>query len=270
MKLDRFIEWAQQALLSSEEAQEYLLSRGVSRDQWSRHNIGFTGGCFVPDPKEDARHNEKCGDRDLKRLWCDTCRYLWWSTKWIREDENDLNSRKVPLYGGRIENSIVLPLTSYAGHNVGIQTRSIIEKQYDTYALSRRPEGYFFGSGVCIHTIWSRRSVVLVEGPFDHLIFERLVVPNVLSLTTNSPGSSQINLIRRFANVVFCCLDNDKAGRDGFQSISDYLSDLTVIKIPYPSLRPGDKDIGDFWRRVGDDKFRDYFRTELEKYNGLG
>lgn len=266
MKLDRLIEWAHQSLLASEEAQEYLLSRGVSPDQWSRHNLGFTGGCFAPDPKDDPRHNEVCGDRDRKRLWCDTCRYLWWSAKWVREDENDESSRKVPLYGGRIENSIVLPLTSYAGSNVGIQTRSIIEKQYDTYALSRRPEGYFFGSGACIHTVWSRRSVFLVEGPFDHLIFERLVAPNVLSLTTNAPGLSQINLIRRFANVVYCCLDNDKAGKEGLASIRKYLPDLSIVPIPYPSVKKGDKDIGDFWRRSGDDKFRDYFKKEIEKY----
>jgi DNA primase len=258
-----FLEWAHQCLLSSDEAQEYLLTRGVSKDQWARHNLGFTAGCFVPEAKSDPRHNENCGNHDLRSAWCDTCRYLSWSAKWVREDEGSESSKKIPLWGARVENSVVLPLTSYSGTQIGFQTRSIIEKQYDTYALSRRPEGYFFGMASAIHTIWSRRSIVVVEGPFDHLIMERLVCPNVVSLTTNAPGKSQANFIRRFVDTVYCCLDNDKAGKDGFASLRRYLPEKHFIKLEYPCLRPGDKDVGDFWKRVGDVKFKAHFLPQL-------
>lgn len=263
MNVDRFIEWAHSSLLDSEEAQEYLSGRGVSPDQWDRHNLGFVGGLYQPDPKDDAKHNEICGDRDQKNLWCDTCRYISWSSKWVKENPNEEDSRKIPVVGGRITNSIVLPLTTYSGTNVGFQVRSISEKSYDTFCLSKRPEGYFFGLGSSIHSIWSKRSVILVEGPFDHLIMDRLVSNSVVAITTSSPGKSQVNFIRRFADVVYCCLDNDKAGRDGFQSISRYLGGKNIIKLEFPSLKPGDKDVGDFWRRVGDDKFRENFKCQV-------
>lgn len=262
MDVNRFIEWAHACLLDSEEAQEYLLSRGVSPDQWERHNIGFTNGVFHPDPKDDIKHNSNCGDKDYKGEWCDTCRYIRWSTKWKKENEDD--SKKVPVIGGNIINSIVLPLTTYSGLNIGFQVRSIHEKSYATYCLSRRPEGYFFGVSSSIHSIWSKKSVILTEGPFDHLLIDRLVSNNVLAITTSSPGKTQVNFIRRFADVIYCCLDNDKAGREGFEAISEYLKEKHIIKLNFPKLKDNDKDVGDFWKRVGDNKFREHFKCQLQ------
>src|SRR5690606_37887206 len=168
--------------------------------------------------------------------------------------------------GMRIKDSIVLPLTSYSGTFVGFQTRSIVEKEYDTFALKKRPEGYFFGVGSGVTTIWSRRSIFITEGPFDSLIFERLVSPNVIALTTSSPGKSQVAFINRFTDSVYSLLDKDKAGKEGLEALFKYLPDKSIISIDFPTIEKGDKDLGDFWKRVGDDKFRDYFTEKLRQY----
>lgn len=258
--INRLIEWAHLSLLESDEAQAYLRSRGSSMDQWVRHKIGFVSSDFDVDPQECAEHSEYCKDRDARNRWCDACRYRRWSSTW----ENDNDGWKEQQVGRRLVGHVVLPLTNYTGNVVGFQTRSIEGKSYDTFLMNRRPEGYFFGASTAMHSIWARRSVSIVEGPFDHLVYERLIMPNVLALTTNVVNPHQLRFLRRFVRRVYMCLDRDKAGRSGKDSLIEQIGlDLELIDVPYPKVRNGDKDIGDFWKQVGDDKFVTHFRRVI-------
>lgn len=266
MFLDHFLEWSSGCLEDSDDARSYLLGRGVSDSQISRHRIGYAGGDYVPEIGRDPGHNSSCGDQDLRRDWCDSCRFLRWSTKWVKDDEGDEDSRqKTAVPGRKLSGCVVFPLTSYSGSLVGVQIRSLVEKEYDTFLLKRRPEGYFFGASTAVSSIWARKEVFIVEGAPDHLILERLVAPNVLALTTSSPSRDQVRFIRRFASSVNMCLDADKAGRDGFAAFfSRNSSRMTVRDVQYPCRKPKEKDLNDFWRRVGDDAFRDYFTNKIE------
>lgn len=259
--LDLLLDWANDCLDESDEAQEYLLSRGISQDQWKRHRIGYFGGPYEIDPSVDSRHNESCGDREKKSTWCDVCRYRWWSSTW----EGEENSPKQQCVGKRLVDSIVFPLTSYSGVAVGFQIRSLVKKEYDTFAIRRRPEGYFFGTQAAIDSIWATREVTLVEGGPDHLVWERLISPNVLALTTSAVNKAQARFLRRFVKTVNLCLDLDLAGRQGVQSFIQYnADDFNIRNLKYPALRKGDKDLGDLWKRWGDEKFKKYF---LSNYN---
>ena len=112
--------------------------------------------------------------------------------------------------------------------------------------------------------IWRRREVALVEGPFDLGVFERLVPVPVLALTTNAVNPMQMKFLRRFVQRVYMCTDRDKAGRDGRDSFRDQVgSDFDIVSVAYPCVRKGDKDIGDFWKAVGDDRFAKHFQREL-------
>lgn len=259
--VDEFIDWSHFNLFDNDDAITYLRGRGVSEDQCIRHKIGYVISDFSIDPKLDSNHTELCQFKEHKGSWCDSCRFARWSSAWVETEGEPL---KTPIMGRRIIGHIVLPMTSYTGSIVGFQTRSIVGKDYDTFMLKDRPEGYFFGINQSIDSIWSSKEAWMVEGPFDHLIIERLVAPNVVSITTSSPGKSQINFFRRFCNVVNCCLDLDKAGRDGLHKFQKYNSDiLTVRKIEFPAIDAKDKDVGDFWKRVGDDEFRRYFQEKV-------
>jgi DNA primase len=259
--LDAFLEWAGGCLADSDDGRGYLLGRGVSDDQIVRHRIGYAGGDYIPEVARDPEHNAKCGDLDQKRDWCDSCRFLRWSTKWVRESEED--DQKVPLPGRKLSGCVVFPLTSYSGSLVGVQVRSLVEKEYDTFLLKRRPEGYFFGTASAVSSIWGRREVFLVEGAPDHLVLERLVAPNVLALTTSLPSREQARFIRRFASTVNMCLDQDKAGRDGFKTFFDRNSSRLDVRDIRPPLIPGCKDWGDIWRRKGDDWVRSWFSSTM-------
>lgn len=262
MFLDELLEWGGSCLKDSDEGRGYLLGRGVSDDQVSRHRIGFASGDYVPEIGRDPFHNSDCGDLDKRASWCDSCRFLRWSTKWVQESEDE--REKTPLPGRKLLDCVIFPLTSYSGALAGIQIRSITEKDYDTFLLKRIPEGYFFGVSTAVSSVWARKEVFVVEGPHDQLILERLVSPNVVALTTSLPSRDQVRFLRRFASSVNMCLDADKAGRDGFKAFFERNSSRMLVRdVRYPCQRPKEKDLGDYWKRVGDDAFRAYFNEKI-------
>jgi len=254
MFADQFVTWANGHLDQSDKAQEYLLGRGISKEQWGKHKIGFVGGEFDVDPTTFPDHSDVCSDFEKKHIWCDACHYRSWSATWEAPAEGE---RKVRHVGRRITGGVVFPLTSYSGKTIGFQVRSLDRKAYDTFAIRRRPEGYFFGVGPNMDSIWHSREILLVEGPVDQLIMERLVRPNVVAITTSSLGILQIRFLERFVRRIYMCLDSDKAGRIGTQNfIKKYGSNFDIIDVKYQMSGMNCKDVGDMWKIVGDDRFR--------------
>lgn len=260
MKLiDDFLDWAHAGLMESEEAQTYLRGRGASESQWKRHRIGFVSGDYDVDSSLDPGHDyDKCSDSDKKHLWCDSCRLRSWSSTW---ESVEGEPRKVQRPGRRITGGVVLPLTTYTGQAVGFQVRSIREKSYDTFALRRRPEGYFFGLGPNVGDIWSSQSAWLVEGPFDQLIVERLISPTTLALTTAGVSTLQLRFLKRFVKRIYLCLDLDKAGRNGVRSfISHHSSSFEIVDVNFRHPIHPVKDTNELWKKLGDTKFATHIR----------
>jgi DNA primase len=255
-----FLDWANHNLLDNEEAYNYLLGRGVSEDQCKRHKLGFIPECFEIDPAKDSNHDPKvCRDKSQDYLWCDSCRFIRWSSLYIEEGET-----KTYKIGQRIVGHIVIPLTDYTGNCVGFQVRSLSNKAYDTFAIRRRPFGYFFGTAPNVHSIWAKKSVILTEGAFDGLLIERLIAPNVLALTTSTIGRSQAVFMHRFVDTVYWCADLDDAGRKGLKSLIYFHGDLINVRdVKYPKIKKKVggmcKDPGEIWKEVGDERFKSIF-----------
>ena len=215
--------------------------------------VGYVAGDYIPDPTLDPNHNTECSNKEKRTLWCDTCRYRRWSSIWDNEEDGP---HKVQLVGRRHVGHIVYPLTSYSGSVVGFQTRSLKEKSFDSFTISRRTEGYFFGIGPNVSSIFSTGEAWFTEGPSDQLVIERLVDSKALSITTNSLTKQQSLFVRRFVRRAFLCLDLDKAGRDGTRSFIEQFSpgiEVIDVKYQHPS-KP--KDTNDLWKTVGDTAFR--------------
>ncbi len=262
MFIERFIDWAHQGLLDNEDAQSYLLGRGVSAEQWGRHKLGYVVDDFHVNAAEDPQHNSDCDDAEKTSKHCDSCRYIKFSSKWEAPIDG---SPKERIVGRRIQGRIVFPMTTYGSNAIGFQVRSIAEKSYETFAIQRRPEAYFFGTAAAINHIWSTKEVWLVEGACDQLIIERLVAPNVLALMTSNVNKLQMKFLIRSAKTVNLCLDTDKAGREGISAFCQFhAKDFERIRvIDYPDVRPKPKDMGKFWQDVGDVKFVRHFRDNV-------
>lgn len=255
--LNSFVQWSHSHLLNSELGTKYLISRGSSESQWIKHNLGYIPDFFHPDPTLDPGHSGKCAIHEHKQQWCDTCRFIQWSTGWSEEEKRH-------IVGQRILNSIVYPLTSYSGAVVGFQTRSITNKVFDNFVRSQRAEAYFFGTAGHIDKIWSRKSVALVEGPSDMLTLERFLDIGVLSLATNSTNENQTRFLSRFCDTVYLYLDLDKAGRDGSISIRRKLPDLDVRVVDYKMTGIKAKDINDMWKECGDVKLNRHLKLTFQ------
>lgn len=258
MRLDHFLDWAHQGLLDSEEAQQYLLGRGISREQWTRHKLGYVAGEYDIDPATDPAHGPICSEYEKRHIWCDSCRYRSWSSVWEAPAEGE---RKIQHVGRGIVDSVVFPLTSYSGQVIGFQTRTIKQKAFNTFAISRRPEGYFFGIGPNMEAIWESKSIWLVEGPGDQLLIERLVAPNVVALTTAGTSTTQFRFLRRFVRKIYLCLDLDVTGRKATRDFIARNADMfDICSVKYPRLQEKDKDPGDLWKVVGDVSYKRHFQ----------
>lgn len=259
--LDRLVEWAHVNLLASDEARFYFQRRGCSIEQCRRHKLGFVTDDYDPDPDADPGHNDSCTNRDKRFDWCDTCLFRSWSSIW-----EEVEGRRVQAVGRKLVGSIILPLTNYGSAIVGLQRRSLIAKDYESFILKRQAEAYFFGTSASIEEIWRTKTATLVEGPFDFLVWERLVSRNCLALLTNNLNRAQTKFLSRFADRVNLCLDLDSAGSQGVRSIIEHNPKLEIHKLIFPKAREKDKDIGDFWVSVGDEAFRKHFASQMRIY----
>lgn len=253
MNISDFVNWANHNI--TDEARTYFYSRGASDEQIEEYKLGFVVDKYVANVDQDPNHSRACFDSEnLNR--CDSCKYNNWSF-----------DRETKEVGVRIIGSIVLPITDYMGNFVGFQTRSLKEKNYDNFVVSRRSLAYFFGLGPSMNQIWTKKEILIVEGPFNLFPFSKLNIPTV-SLMTSSVNQAQKLFLERFVRKVYLCLDNDEAGRASVKKFIDQNADkFEIIDMKMPKLKDKNekalKDPGEVWETVGDEKFVKYFGKYL-------
>lgn len=239
MNLESFIDYCHQNLMSDSVGQSYLLSRGSNSVQWSRHKIGLLN--------HDAIFS--CDHDHLPT--CDVCR--------LNEFLNNLHAGDRGTY-------VVYPYFGYSNKCYGFQCRNIVQKEFSTFLVNRRPESFFFGIHNATFKIFDSKHVVLVEGPSDALVVDKVFPHETLALTTNVPNESQLRFLARFVNKITMFLDNDGAGREGMLKISDRLGgfNIAVRSVSYPRGIDA-KDPADLWKHFGDIKFQQYLLKEVRK-----
>ncbi len=197
---------------------EYVQSRGGGINEI---NI-FKVGCI----------KTKVDECDKNCKVCDECKLSAWSSRHI--------------------DKITYPIISYSGSVIGIQARSIVKKEYDTFMISRRPEVGFFGLGQ-IDEIFKTGILWVAEGPADAMVIRRLTGQPTIALMTNTIGykNDRVKFFTRFVKKVYVCLDTDQAGKEGKKSIISLVDHgVEVFDVKYTSSQ---KDPADTWSAVGDE-----------------
>lgn len=231
--LDRIFLEGSRHLAKSKKAQAYLDSRGVSPQQVKDLNLGYIPEDEWP-PYVDP---EKATDEEL---------HYW-----------ERSGRGVKLKG-----KLLFPMTNAMGLKKAFQVRTPdpkIKDYWKLYTLRAGIDALFFGTNVAMPHIWKTREVYLVEGIFDLFPMQR-VFPNTLCCGTATLNPEQMTFLERYVDRVHVAFDHDEQGEKFFEKFyRKYRREFDLIeKVSY-----GGSDPSDSWERLGEEKFRKQFGTEI-------
>lgn len=216
-----------QAEEPTERATDYLLSRGLSREEVKHFGIRF----FDKRPKI-----KESGRPDWKE-------FKEWATD-----------------GSLLQGKLVFPLWNSQEQLVALTLQSL--GKFKTKFLSSLAdlEGVFYGLKFAIEAIWEKEEVFITEGVFDfHPLYR--VFPNSLGILTANISAKQITFFKRYVKRIYSLLDNDKAGESGFVKLCENIGkEIEVIKIPYLA-----KDLGQLWERNGDVGFQKALQDQINR-----
>ena len=90
--------------------------------------------------------------------------------------------------------------------------------------------------------------VIIVEGYFDVIAFNKLGFSNVASPSGTALTIQQLNQVSKYTDEIYLCFDNDQAGIDATKRIveikNNISKDLNIYSISLPSKY---KDISEFY-----------------------
>lgn len=198
--LDRVVTDATAALATVDGAEAYLTRRGVPRELWTEHRIGALPASY--------------------RLEAGTPTFVYWQRWYLR-------------------NRLIFPLTSVLGDVIGLQTRALAEKAYQTYyAGSRQVYTPVFGLAQAADVVYETEQIVLVEGVFDYFAVRRAGLRNVVAILTSRPSAAVIRFLDRYCCRVCAMLDMDEAGRQAIDRLAGLPRSWDLVAPTYPAHDP--------------------------------
>lgn len=216
-----------QAVEPTEKATDYLLSRGLSREEIKFFGIRF----FETRPKiKDS------GKSDWKE-------FKDWATD-----------------GSLLQGKLVFPLWNSQGQLVALTLQSLGKFKTKFISHLSELEGVFYGLKYALESIWKTEEVFITEGVFDfHPLFR--LFSNSLGILTANISAKQITFFKRYVKRIYSLLDNDKAGESGFVKLCEKIGkDIEVIRISYLA-----KDLGDLWEKNGEEGFQKAIQDQMSR-----
>lgn len=219
-------EWLENALADcvlTEDAEDYLLGRGATRDLLERWGVKVFECPSEPCP--DERFHEKLGTHfDL------------------------------------FEDRVIYPLRSPRGALLGFDSRSLDRKNEVRFML---PESQWHPVWInmpdAMEKVYAGHPVVVVEGRYD--VFAMLRIVKHQAVLGSGPAHlnwRQLEFLRRWCSEVWIAYDRDPAGAKGTESALKDLGFRGVQCRELPYGRTGD-DPGLIWDRGGDAALREAF-----------
>ena len=218
----------------SSESIEYLKSRDLDGKDIKEFQIGFA-------EKDEKNTNEffkknNLSKTDLKNLGL------------LSERGNFL-----------FKNRIIFPITNLRNETVGFGGRALDDfgpKYLNTAESSiyRKNRTLYFTSGF-LSDLKKKKFVILVEGYFDVIAFNKLGFSNVASPSGTALTVQQINLLSRYTKEIYLCFDNDEAGDSATKRVleikNNQPSEVNFFKLNLPKkfkdiselYESGDSDI---------------------------
>lgn len=209
---------------------DYLRQRGLNDETLSAFHVGL-----LPN----------------KSLWSDKAEMLHKSI-----DAHQLQNRIIiPWYSA--SNSIV----GLSGRIVDERTKGIAQKYLNSSERTGFIKGnHLFGINLALQSIVKERKVYIVEGYTDVMAMHQSGVKNVVAQCGTALTDTQAKMIKRYADEVVLCLDNDAAGLVAMDRAAQKLLPLD-LKVEI-LLAPEGCDPADLLHDKGEEAVKEWSQTQ--------
>ena len=213
--------------VKSTEALDYLKNRKLDGEDIKNYKLGFA----EKDEKTIIQYckNNNISDADFKKLGL------------FSEKGNFL-----------FKNRIIFPITNFRSEVVGFGGRALEDfgpkylNSSESSIYKKNRTLYFLPN--FLKDVKKHKFVVIVEGYFDVIAFNKLGYSNVASPSGTALTIQQLSQVSKYTDEIYLCFDNDQAGIEATKRIveikNNISKDLNIYSISLPSKY---KDISEFY-----------------------
>ena len=213
--------------VKSTEALDYLKNRKLDGEDIKNYKLGFA----EKDEKTIIQYckNNNMSDADFKKLGL------------LSEKGNFL-----------FKNRIIFPITNFRSEVVGFGGRALEDfgpkylNSSESSIYKKNRTLYFLPN--FLKDVKKHKFVIIVEGYFDVIAFNKLGFSNVASPSGTALTIQQLNQVSKYTDEIYLCFDNDQAGIEATKRIveikNNISKDLNIYSISLPSKY---KDISEFY-----------------------
>ena len=213
--------------VKSTEALDYLKNRKLNGEDIKNYKLGFA-------EKDEKKITQYCktnniSDADFKKLGL------------LSEKGNFL-----------FKNRIIFPITNFRSEVVGFGGRALEDfgpkylNSSESSIYKKNRTLYFLPN--FLKDVKKHKFVIIVEGYFDVIAFNKLGFSNVASPSGTALTIQQLNQVSKYTDEIYLCFDNDDAGIEATKRIveikNNISKDLNLYSILLP---PKYKDISEFY-----------------------
>ena len=213
--------------VKSTEALDYLKNRKLDGEDIKNYKLGFA----EKDENTIIQYckNNNMSDADFKKLGL------------LSEKGNFL-----------FKNRIIFPITNFRSEVVGFGGRALEDfgpkylNSSESSIYKKNRTLYFLPN--FLKDVKKHKFVVIVEGYFDVIAFNKLGYSNVASPSGTALTIQQLSQVSKYTDEIYLCFDNDQAGIEATKRIveikNNISKDLNIYSISLPSKY---KDISEFY-----------------------
>jgi len=213
--------------VKSTEALDYLKNRKLDGEDIKNYKLGYA-------EKDDKKIIQYCKTNNI----------------------SDADFKKLGLFSEKgnflFKNRIIFPITNFRSEVVGFGGRALEDfgpkylNSSESSIYKKNRTLYFLPN--FLKDIKKHKFVIIVEGYFDVIAFNKLGFSNVASPSGTALTIQQLNQISKYTDEIYLCFDNDQAGVEATKRIVEIKNnigkDLNIYSILLPSKY---KDISEFY-----------------------
>ena len=213
--------------VKSTEALDYLKNRKLDGEDIKNYKLGFA-------EKDDKKIIQYCKTNNI----------------------SDADFKKLGLFSEKgnflFKNRIIFPITNFRSEVVGFGGRALADfgpkylNSSESSIYKKNRTLYFLPN--FLKDVKKNKFVIIVEGYFDVIAFNKLGFSNVASPSGTALTIQQLNQISKYTDEIYLCFDNDQAGVEATKRIVEIKNnigkDLNIYSILLPSKY---KDISEFY-----------------------